>query len=345
MNDSPRASAALGAGSPGATQSDLARELGVSRTLVSLALRDQPGVSADMRARILATAQRRGYRRNGLAADLATRRRTAVGLHLLDARNDIYSTVLRGVQEVVTDAQQRLVLAVDTAPGHPDPRAVDALVEANVGVIISTALTGSKDDAVALNARSPLVALFRHIAGVDSVYPDDAAGTRLALEHLLGLGHRRIAHLTGPAVTGYTTRRDTYVSVMTERGLTPEVIVSDGYSREVAAAAAADLMARPAALRPTAVMTHNDELAFAVREAAFAHGLAVPRDLSVVGYDNSRTAGLTGVELTTVDVDAPAMSHAAARAALRRVAFPAAPCVDQRFEPSLRLRSSTAAPV
>lgn len=101
---------------------------------------------------------------------------------------------------------------------------------------------------------------------------------------------------------------------MAERGLMSDVVVSAGYSREVAQQTAEELLARPADERPTAVFTHNDELAFAVREAAFARGLSVPGDVSVVGYDISRTAALSGVDLTTVDVDAAALARASTAA-------------------------------
>ncbi|GHD10435.1 LacI family DNA-binding transcriptional regulator [Zhihengliuella salsuginis] len=328
----------------GATQSDLARELGVSRTLVSLALRGRAGVSPAMRRRILETADRRGYRRNTMAAELAGRRRTSVGLHLLDARNEIYSTILHSVQEELAGRERRLVLAVDSAPEHPDPRAVDTLLEANVGVVISTAVIGSEADIAALTARVPLIAMFRRVPGVDSISSDDDVGARRAVEHLADLGHRRIAHLTGPLFSGHSDRRESYQRSMSAMGAPADVVEADGYSRDAGLSAARGLLERPPGHRPSAVFAHNDELALAIREAAADLGLSIPGDLSLVGYDNSRTAGLTGIDLTTVDVAAADLGRAAAAAALRRLEDPAAAVVDRRFAPHLVVRGSTGAP-
>lgn len=329
---------------PAATQEDVARELGISRTLVSLALRDRPGVSAPMRERILTTADRLGYRRNSLAAELAQRQRTAVGLHLLDAHNDVYATILSSVQEVVAPAGHRLVLAVNSPSGRDDPQPRNTLLEANVGVIISATSVATDDDVRALNATLPVVLVARRVEGVDSVYVEHDVGARAAVEHLAGLGHTRIAHLTGPSFEGHTQRRAGYLDAMGALGLAPEIATNPGFAREDAFEAARTLLNRPARERPTAVFTHNDELALAVREAAAGLGLRVPGDLSVVGFDNSRAASLTGVDLTTVDIHGADLGRAAARVALLRLERPDAPVVQQGFTPSLVVRRSTAPP-
>ncbi|WNZ05822.1 substrate-binding domain-containing protein [Paenarthrobacter ureafaciens] len=96
--------------------------------------------------------------------------------------------------------------------------------------------------------------------------------------------------------------------------------------------------------RPTAIFCHNDQLALGTREAAYAMGLSIPRDLSLIGYDNSRTAGLHGIDLTSVDLHAARLGEAAGQVALERLRNPEAPAADRRFTPRLVVRSSTARP-
>ena len=127
---------------------------------------------------------------------------------------------------------------------------------------------------------------------------------------------------------------------MENAGLTPEIVTADQYTQQAAELAAAVLLNRKD--RPTAVFAHNDEMALGVREAAYAAGLSVPQDLSIVGYDNSRISQLHGIDLTSVDLRAHELGRAAGTAALKRLASPEAPTLDERHDPRLIVRNSTA---
>lgn len=324
------------------TQEDVAQAVGVSRTLVSFAFRGAPGVSSETRQAILEAAQRLGYRHNAAAADLASKRPSAVGLFLLDLRNEVFVDIFSGVRESLDGARSRLILSVSQSRGAVDEGAMDSLVEARVGIVIAATLFDTDERVKALAASMPLVNVARRIDGVDSVYSDDRAGARAATEHLLRLGHTRVAHVTGPGAEGHLERRRAYAATMLDAGLTPRVVVADEYTQEAAWRAATALLA--GAERPTAVFAHNDELALGVREAAHALRLSVPRDLSLVGYDDSRIARLHGIDLTSVDLHALDLGRAAGAAALARLANPGAPPVDQSSNPRLVVRRSTAAP-
>lgn len=326
------------------TQSDVARHLGVSRTLVSFAMRGAPGVSEDMRRQILGAADALGYRRNVQAADLARKRPTAVGLHLVDLHNDVYTDVFSGVQEVLRANDFRLVISVNATPYGPDPRALDPLFETQVGVIIAATLLDPDEPVRELNRLVPLVNVARSVSGVDSVHSDDVGGARLATEHLLELGHRNIAHLCGPAYEGHLERRAGYRETMLEHGLQPRMIEATGFGRADAAAVAMEVLASPPGQRPSAIFAHSDELALGVREAAAALGLSIPRHLSLVGYDNSRVAGLHGIELSTVDLHARELGRAAGQAAIERILYPDSPAIDRVLAPALVTRSSTGPP-
>ncbi|WP_369046121.1 LacI family DNA-binding transcriptional regulator [Sinomonas sp. P10A9] len=324
-----------------ATQADVAREVGVSRTLVSFAFRNAPGVSEVTRQAIFEAARRLGYRPNSVAADLARKRASAIGLYLLDLHNEVYADIFTGVREALAGSGSRVILAAGRAGSEPDEE-VGPLVEARAGVVIAATLTSPDAHVLELAGMVPIVSVARRIEGVDSVYSDDAAGARAAVEHLLGLGHTRIVHLAGPGVDGNLERLIAYESAMHDAGLSPRVVVAPSHSFESGEATAAGFLA--ASDGPTAVFAHNDQLALGVREAALALGLTIPGDLSVVGYDDSRGARLRGIDLTSVDLHAHQLGAAAGAAALARLRFPSEPAVDECSAPRLVVRASTAPP-
>lgn len=322
------------------TQGDVAREVGVSRALVSLAFRGAPGVSAESRRTILEAARRLGYRHNVIAADLATKTRSTIGLYLLDFRNEVYADVYRGVRDALERSGNRVVLAVSDADQPIDQQAVGSLIEARVGVIIAATLMLPDVEVRALAQSVPVISVARRVEGVDCVYADDEAGASAATNHLLDLGHRRIAHITGVEYEGHELRRRAYEAAMVRAGLVPQTVVAPGYSQDAAERTACAILS--VADRPTAVFAHNDEMALGVREAAHSLGLHVPRDLSLVGYDDSRVARLHGIDLTSVDQHARLLGRDAGLAALTRMRRDDAPLLDARHEPDLVVRGSTA---
>ncbi|MFJ4208756.1 LacI family DNA-binding transcriptional regulator [Paenarthrobacter sp. NPDC089675] len=325
-----------------ATQSDVAREVGVSRTLVSFAFRGEPGVSGETRQAIFDAAKRLGYRPNAVAADLARKHRSAVGLYLMDIRNEIYADILSGVRTALLQGRSRLILSVSRSIDGEDRDALESLIEARVGIVIAATLLDSDEKVHEVAAAVPLVSVTRPVEGVDSVYSDDALGARVATEHLLSLGHTRIAHLAGPAYDGHVVRRRAYEATMHDAGLAHRTLCAEDFTQESGQRAAGLLLDQTE--RPTAIFAHNDQLALGAREAAYARGLSIPEDLSLVGYDNTRTAGLHGIELTSVDLRAVELGRVAGEVALHRLSNPDAPAADRRLTPKLVVRHSTAPP-
>ena len=322
------------------TQNDVAQKVGVSRALVSLAFRGAPGVSEESRRTILETARLLGYRHNVIAADLAAKTRSTIGLYLLDFRNEVYADVFRGVRDALERSGNRVILAVSDADEPTDQRAVGSLVEARVGVIIAATLMLPDLEVRALAQSVPVVSVARKVSGVDCVYADDEAGATAATSYLLDLGHRRIAHITGIEYEGHLLRRRAYEAVMADAGLRPQTVVAQGYSQDAAERTARGIL--NLADRPTAVFAHNDEMAFGVREAAHSLGLRIPQDLSLIGYDNSRVARLHGIDLTSVDQHARLLGREAGAAALARMRHKNGPLLDARHKPDLVVRGSTA---
>ncbi|GAA4676760.1 LacI family DNA-binding transcriptional regulator [Frondihabitans cladoniiphilus] len=326
------------------TMEDVARRAGVSRSLVSIAYRGVPGVSDETRDAIFEAARAIGYTPNSIASRLASRNRESVGFYLLDLRNSVYVDVFDGVREVTGERGTTVVLGVGETHGSEDRAGLTALMSSQADVIIATGLLLPDAEILELSRQRPLVSVTRQVPGVDSVSSDDEAGATLVTEHLLALGHRRIAHLAAPDIGGRSPRADAYARTMRKAGLEPRMLTA-GFTQSSASAAARSLLSSPApGERPTAIFATNDVTALGVIEAAHELGLRIPRDLSVAGYDDTAAAALAPISLTSVDQDARSLGRLAASAAFARLASPSAPVVARVQQPTLRPRRSTAPP-
>lgn len=321
------------------TMADIAREVGVSRALVSMAFHDSPGVSEQTRARILHTAKRLGYLPR--AAEPSPRRTSAtLGVFLLDLRQNVYADMFEGIREVADANGRHVVIAAASHDGSRDARTLEALRASRVGVVIAPGLLLPDHEVRAFNLQVPVVTVARHVEGVDGAHSDDLAGARLATRHLIELGHERIAFLANPQTDGLLNRRRGYEETMASAGLRPWVLPSH-YSRTLAAADIAPVLRLPRSKRPTAVFAHNDRAALGVLDALVHAGLSAPDDVSVIGYDNIRASQAPGTSLTTVDLHGEEMGRQAATIAMLRLAQPAAPPMTRLSEPTLVVRSTT----
>ncbi len=289
---------------------DVARAAGVSKSAVSLALRGDPGLGKRTRAAIVAEAQRLGYRQNRWARSLVQGRTGLVGVLLTDLSSDYQTEIVHGIE----DAAEQVGLEVLLSHGRRDPavlqRRLTQLGDLGVdGVVVLSAMLGPAVLARAAT-RQPMVVVGRVEGlppGIGSVANHDEAGAQLAVQHLVGLGHRRIAHLTMSQRAAARARRRAYEESMVGAGLGAFVQVAPewdgGVDQLVAAAGEQD--------GPTAVFASNDRGAAAVVAAALDRGLRVPEDLSVIGYDNTALAQALRPALTSVDQPRPQMGRLA----------------------------------
>jgi LacI family transcriptional regulator len=173
----------------------------------------------------------------------------------------------------------------------------------------------------------PTVVLGPHerSAVYDSVIDDDDAGVELLMDHLIGLGHRRIAHIAHNddsrrhlAADLQTIRAETYRRVMRQHGLADEIAIAlTSYTTEGGYEGARELLARSP--RPSAIFAGADLAAFGALAAIHEAGLAVPADISVAGYDNTQMASLANLSLTSIDQDGATMGRTAGRLLLERI--------------------------
>jgi DNA-binding LacI/PurR family transcriptional regulator len=194
-----------------------------------------------------------------------------------------------------------------------------------------------------LATRLPVIVLARGVrsAAVDVIRTADADGLRQAVDHLVELGHRRIAHIDGGPAPGAADRRRGYRDAMHHHGLDTEArIIPGGLTEEDGAAAAQALLEDP----PTAVTVFNDRCATGVLDVLHRAGLSAPGDMSVIGFDDDRLARLSHVALTTVAQDTEQLTtHAVARA-VARLDGTTVTSRELVVPPHLVVRSTTAAP-
>lgn len=329
-----------------ATIRDVAARAGVSKSLVSLVLRGAPHVSPTRRDAVLRAMDELGYRPNLHARGLTRARSDLVGVLLNDLRNPWFVDLLEGLSTTLHAAGLEPLLVDSRTDQRVGRRSVGTLLQRGVDGFVVVGTTPEEEALEEAAAAVPVVLAGTRdpaLPGTDVVVDDDLAGGRLATEHLIGLGHERIAHLRGPDEIGQL-RWTGFAEAMTAAGLDPERYPpgSGGMSEESGYAAVRRLLARRD--RPTAVFAFNDIAAVGALSAAADHGLEVPGDLSVVGYDNTYLARIRHLSLTSVDNGNFAVGAQAGRFLIERLAAPTLPARLHLVPTSLVARGSTAPP-
>jgi LacI family transcriptional regulator len=305
---------------------EVATRAGVHVSTVSRAL--DPArrhlISADALRRVERAAQALGYRPNRAAAALRTGRTRSIGVLLPDITNPVFPPILRGIEDALGAcgyfALVANVGATADAPAAELARAARAVVERMLaqrvdGFILATSVR--RDPLVrALHDSGAAVVLVNRTddsRALPAVISDDAVGMQLAVDHLAGLGHRRIAHLAGPLQTSTgLARKLGFERALAAHRLAPAAVVPcHAYSREAGTQGFAALI--KSRRRFTALVAANDLLAIGALEAARARRLNVPRDFSLVGHNDMPLVDLLTPPLTTVRIQHYEMGARAAR--------------------------------
>jgi LacI family transcriptional regulator len=301
----------------------VARRSGVSVSTASRALRGSGRVSAATEARVRAAAAALAYRPNASARALRTARSGFVGLVITNLANTSFHTIAEVVQRELARRGFQLMLTVTAGAPGAERAALRTLAEHNAaGVIVVGADDGASEELRALGmATVHLARRPPHLAG-DCVLGDDIAGARLAAEHLLGLGHRRIAVIAGPGgVQSGRERMAGYWLAMRGAGIDPDgdLAVAAGLSPDAGAEAVAALLGLPAGRRPTALIIANHEAVYGALPALRERSVAVPAELSVICYEDSPLARWWHPAMTVIDNNARQMGELAARLLLSRL--------------------------
>ncbi|MET4541408.1 DNA-binding LacI/PurR family transcriptional regulator [Arthrobacter bambusae] len=330
---------------------DVAERAGLSVATVSRALSGKGNVSPTSRERARAAASELGFVLSYHASSLASGRTHNVGLVVPSVHRWFFSAVIEGASAALLEAGYDLTLYnIGENPEHRHSVFNDFLLRKRVDAVIAVSLELSEAEIQQLHAmHRPIVGIGGPLPGASTIRIDDSAIARKATNHLLGLGHTKIAHITGNEAYDQDfhlpgTRRSGFEEAMNDAGcpVRPEWIVSADFTIEGAYAAARQLLAS-APDRPSAVFAASDEMAIGTILAARDFGLRIPDDLSVMGIDGHDLGNVLG--LTTIDQDAKGQGALAVRTLLGPITKglvlePA----DTEHPTQLVVRSSTAVP-
>lgn len=329
------------------TLKDVAREAGVHTSTASRALNKQARsvVNPETVDRVLEAAKRLGYAPHPLARGLRTNRTMTIGMVIPDVENPLFGPIIAGVESEL-GVEGYSLLIVNTEPQDPETNTViETLVDRRVdGLILATA---SKKDPLlgALVGHLPMVLVNRSTDSValPAILGDDAAGIRLAVEHLATLGHATVGHVAGPQTlsTG-VDRLNAFMHWTREYGLeldASHVEHAEWFQIEPGYAAARTLLSR----RPdiTAIVAANDLIALGCYRAIQDAGKVIGQNVSVTGYNDMPLVSLMQPSLTSVRVPYRAMGAEAAKRLMSLIADPSTDAGSIRLAPELSIRDST----
>ncbi|WP_443076586.1 LacI family DNA-binding transcriptional regulator [Streptomyces sp. TRM 70361] len=340
-------------GAPGpARLTDIAAQARVSEATVSRVLNGKAGVAAATRQKVLAALDVLGYER-----PVRLRQRSAglIGLVVPELTNPIFPAFAQVIEQVLAGHGYTPVLCTQLPGGVTEDELVDQLVERGVNGIVflsglhadTTADPGRYVRLVVQGVPFVLINGFNERISAPSVSADDRAAARTAVRHLTDLGHdpRRIGLAVGP-VRDVPVRRkvEGFTAALAERGVSGErireLVRHTLFTLEGGHAAAGALIGADC----TGVVCGSDMMALGVVRAARQHGLEVPRELSVVGFDDSELIAFTDPPLTTVRQPVKAMASAAVDALLEEIGGNPVQHTEFVFQPELVVRGSTAPP-
>ncbi|QIN85175.1 substrate-binding domain-containing protein [Rubrobacter tropicus] len=327
---------------------EIAALAGVSKPTVSKVMNGQPGVAAATRERVERVIAERGYVRHSAARALSAGRAGSVNLVVKEIDNAYFSEIIRGVEETLERAGLSMVLTATHDEARRHRRWLARVVEHGTDGAILVLPDEHFAHLGELRRHGVPVALVddrgESPPDVPSVGATNFAGGFAATEHLLSLGHRRIAMISGPAFKSTRERAAGYRTALQEAGIQPEPLLEKpgGFVAETGHGATRELLRLPDP--PTAIFTGNDLQAMGVYRALYEAGLRAPDDVSVVGFDDLPFARLLTPALTTVRQPVREMGALATRMLLRVIAGEKLESARVELATSLIVRESSAPP-
>ncbi|AFZ66907.1 LacI family DNA-binding transcriptional regulator [Deinococcus peraridilitoris] len=324
--------------------SELAEKLNLHASTVSRALNRPESVAEATRQRVIIAAQTYGYRPNGLARSLRTRQTSTLGLIVSDIRNPFYASLAKAIEDVARKNDFSVIISNANEDPRQEENALRLLEEKQVSAIIHCSTGANLEILRAMQERGVLILDLDRASGlddVDQVLVNNRLGAALAARHLLELGHTRLATIAGPLhLTPGRERLEGFRLALEEAGLAlPWELIEVGDFREASGYAATQRLlglAQP----PSALFVANNEMLAGALAALRDQGVRVPRDLSLVSFDDARWAQYTDPPLTVIAQPIDAMGTLAAKLLLRRLRDANAPS-HHVLDPHLIIRAST----
>lgn len=324
---------------------DVAERAGVSKSLVSLVLRSSPKVSDKSRQAVDEAIEELGYRPSAMARSLVSRHSGVGGMITSNAHDAFYADVVAGVSSYVNEHSEGIVPLILHGNNNVEEEMLAARrfleLRAEWLMLMGSALTDTTIEGIGRETPTAVIGRWFESDVVDVIVNDDRAGAIMATNHLLDLGHRRIAHITGGGGNGSRTREKYYRRAMEEAGCEP-LVVEGTYLQPGGARGARELLDAPGP-PPTAIFAANDLAAIGAMDVFRRAGRAVPNDVSIIGYDDIAWAGLEPIDLTTINQPSRQMGETAARLVGKRRDDSNLRGQQVLLEPKLVVRSSTRA--
>lgn len=326
---------------------DVAARAGVSVATVSRVLNNNPRVKPRLRERVLQAVAELDYHPSGIARSMRSQSGRVIGLIISDIQNPFFTALVRAVEDVAYANQYTVLLCNSDEDPQKERLYVDILFQERVaGVIIVP--TGKDCCDLLVQRRIPVVMADRKVPdiNIDSVTLDNTAGAYTATAHLISLGHTRIGLVSAPphASVGLE-RRQGYERALREHGLpVDESLIRMGNFKESGGyQAAKELLAiKP---RPTAIFSVNNLMTIGTLQAIHEQGLRIPKDISVVGFDDMPWLPLLTPPLTVVSQPVYEIGRVAAEILFRRIYLgPEEPVQEIILQPEFIVRGSTAPP-
>lgn len=327
------------------TSLDVARRAGVSQSAVS---RVFSGASASKKtaAKVRRAAEELGYRPNPIARAMITGKSRIIGLVVAYLDNQFYPLALERLSSALQAKGYHILVFLASNAETDIDAVVRELLDYRVDGIITASVGMSNDLTARCAAKGIPVVMFNRGqdgSGISSVTSANTQGGRKVAEFLVAGGHQRIAHVAGWA--GSSTGRDRQrglIEGLAIAGLAPVAVIDGMYDRDVAAAAARQMM--ESAERPDAIFVGNDHMAFAVMDQLRGMGVSVPGDVSIVGYDDVPLAAWGAYDLTTVRQPVNRMVEATVETLLAKIDDPERPAQKIEIDGPLIIRSSARVP-
>ena len=327
---------------------DIARDLGISTVTVSKVLRGNKDISEKTRARVLKRMQELNYKPNMLARGLASGRTYTVGLVVPDLVHPFFAEFAKSLAGTLRGAQMALLLASSEESPELEQQEIRTLLGRNVDVLLIASCQAQLKSFYELgDERTPFLLVDRNFPYLAAHFigSDDYEIGRIATEHLISIGKRRIAHIGGRVMSPSVERLRGYRDTLRRHQLdSPEErIVTRERVEESGDDAGYQAMQELLSLRnrPDAVFCYNDLTAIGAMEAARAAGLSVPEDIAFVGAGNLRYARYLRVPLTSVDQQPEKLGLRAGELALEVMATPDMSCKTLLLPPKLVVRHSS----
>ena len=305
---------------------DIAKDLGVSVVTVSKVLRNHSDISPATRMRVKKRMKELNYRPNLAARALVTGHTSIIGLIVPDLVHPFFGQVARGLSRVLRKKGYSLVISCSEEDPELERQEIEQLLARRVDALIVASAQGGVESFRHIEEQNtPYVLIDRRFKGLKAnfVGVDDEAMGRMATEHLIAAGCKRIAHIGGPAVSTAIGRLQGYRSALksAKRDAPAAYIIQRDRGEEASDATGYEAMKNLLALRPLpdGVFCYNDPTALGAMRAILEAGLLIPRDIAVVGCGNVRYSDFLRVPLTSVDQDSEAIGDRAANLALTLV--------------------------